>query len=213
MKLKPEIAKVIGLFNLLILADFVTAAAQHNHERLIEYILNWGDSNSRGTIAYFDQFFWTQEHELIDQLVERYHQPLTILQPNYEEEEDEYDPGNDETELVRNNIILFSRSSANLKDLYKEMKERYPYLGHVLAITEGPSELADQFISKINRHDVQVLFFQPWRPLESRTCCWGYDRHIRRKDLHSFVPTIPPWEKFSRTVPVYKEINQRSAFM
>ena len=172
---------VFSLLNLLIWTDFVTA--QHNHECLIEYILNWGDSNSRGTIAYFDQFFWTQEHELVEQLVERYHQPLTILQPNYEEDEEDYDPGN-EIELVRNNVIIFSRSSANLRQLYNDMKERYPYLGHVLAITEGPSELVDQFLAKINRHDVQVLFFQPWRPLEVRTCCWGYDRHVRRSELH-----------------------------
>lgn len=164
---------------------------QYNNHLLFELLLEWDEeSYCPGTVAIFDHFYWTEDVDFIDQLVQSWRGPLTLLQHHNKAlvlEEDSWgvDVDVQTTRLQCTNVVIFSRSAQALGAVHREVIDRFPHIGRIIVVTQGPSDAADRFLYEYGRtkYHVLLVFDQPWaRHVETRTCCYGPDRHVRRRD-------------------------------
>jgi len=123
-KLSPSIL-------ILLLVLFRPSATQHNNHLIAELLLSWDtSSNCPGTIAVFDHFYWTEDVEFIDELVQDWRRPLTLLQSHNRGLTMDDGDGNwggggdydiDDSKLLCANIIIFSRSAQNLGKIHRQV--------------------------------------------------------------------------------------------
>lgn len=171
-----------------------TQTYQH-YQQLKDLLFEWHESSvCPGTVAIFDPHYWHEEMEFLDELVENWGTPLTLLQSRNKQlvlDEDNWGGGSDSDpgKLLCTDVVIFNRAAQGLAPIYRQATERYPHIGQILVVTQGPPEYADRFLHEYGRtkYHIRLVMDRPWmRHLEICTCCYGPDRHVRKIE---YVPT------------------------